>query len=180
MQPKLYFSDGTSLCVQKSCCLNSWIYIISYLPIFQNLFVLVWTLEFFRFWYSTRNVNLYPILSYRAFIPSYRAHILSDFRFILSWKLFIRFCIYCVSARFSVYRFWVLHLSGFVFIVWIGILACSCTNKRPTGLNCHLSIRDLTPTSCQKVSYLYINSPIIELMKINDGIGKQHHNTLTQ
>ena len=35
-------------------------------------------------------------------------------------------------------------------------------NKRPTGLNGHLSIRDFTPTSCQKGSYLYINNPIIE------------------
>ena len=36
------------------------------------------------------------------------------------------------------------------------------SNKRPTGLNGHLSIRDLTLTSCQKGSNLYINSPIIE------------------
>ena len=35
-------------------------------------------------------------------------------------------------------------------------------NKRPTGLNGHLSIRDFTLTSCQKGSYLYINVPIIE------------------
>ena len=35
-------------------------------------------------------------------------------------------------------------------------------NKRPTGLNGHLSIRDFTMTSFQKGSYLYINSPIIE------------------
>ena len=35
-------------------------------------------------------------------------------------------------------------------------------DKRPTGLNGHLSIRDFTLTSCQKGSYLYINSPIIE------------------
>ena len=35
-------------------------------------------------------------------------------------------------------------------------------NKRPTGLNGHLSIGDFTLTSCQKGSYLYINSPIIE------------------
>ena len=53
-------------------------------------------------------------------------------------------------------------------------------NKRPTGLNSHLSIRDFTLTSCQKGSYLYINSPIIEKMKINYGIGKQHHNPLTE
>ena len=33
-------------------------------------------------------------------------------------------------------------------------------NKRPTGLNGHLSIRDYTLTSCQKDSCLYINSPI--------------------
>ena len=38
----------------------------------------------------------------------------------------------------------------------------SYLNKRPTGLNGHLSIRDFTLTSCQKGSYLYINSPIIE------------------
>ena len=35
-------------------------------------------------------------------------------------------------------------------------------NKRPTGLNGHLSIRDFTLTSCRKGSYLYINSPIKE------------------
>ena len=35
-------------------------------------------------------------------------------------------------------------------------------NKRPTGLNGHLSIRDFTLASCQKGSYLYIISPIIE------------------
>ena len=38
----------------------------------------------------------------------------------------------------------------------------SSYNKRPTGLNGHLSIRDFTLTSCQKGSYLYINNPIIE------------------
>ena len=32
----------------------------------------------------------------------------------------------------------------------------------------------------QKGSYLHINSPIIELIKINNGIGKQHHNPLTK
>ena len=35
-------------------------------------------------------------------------------------------------------------------------------NKRTMGLNGHLSIRDSTPTSCHQVSYLHINSPIIE------------------
>ena len=35
-------------------------------------------------------------------------------------------------------------------------------DKRPTGLNSHLSIRDFTLTSCQRESYLYINRPIIE------------------
>ena len=34
--------------------------------------------------------------------------------------------------------------------------------KGPMGLNGHLSIRDCTLTSCQKGSYLHINSPIIE------------------
>ena len=34
-------------------------------------------------------------------------------------------------------------------------------NKRPTGLNGHLSIRDFTLNSCQKGAYLHINSPII-------------------
>ena len=53
-------------------------------------------------------------------------------------------------------------------------------NKRPICLIIHLSIRDFTLTSCQRGSYLYINSPIIEYMKINDGIGKQHRNPLTQ
>ena len=38
----------------------------------------------------------------------------------------------------------------------------SGVNKRPTGLNGHMSIRDFTLTACQKGSYLYINSPIIE------------------
>ena len=35
-------------------------------------------------------------------------------------------------------------------------------NEKPICLNGHLSIRDFTLTSCQKSSYLYINSPIIE------------------
>ena len=35
-------------------------------------------------------------------------------------------------------------------------------NKRPTGLNGHLSIKDFTLNSCQKGAYLHINSPIIE------------------
>ena len=47
-------------------------------------------------------------------------------------------------------------------------------NKRPTGLNGHLSIRDFTLTSCQKSLYLHIN------IKNNYGIEKQHHNHLTQ
>ena len=38
----------------------------------------------------------------------------------------------------------------------------SFLNKRPTGLNGHLSITDFTLTSCWRGSYLYINSPIIE------------------
>ena len=57
---------------------------------------------------------------------------------------------------------------------------CYIYYKKPTGLNGHTSISDFTPTSCQKDSYLYINSPIIECMKINDGIGKQDHNPRTQ
>ena len=43
-------------------------------------------------------------------------------------------------------------------------------NKRPTGLNGHLSIQDFTLTSFQT-----INSPIIEKLKIDSGIGKQHY-----
>ena len=35
------------------------------------------------------------------------------------------------------------------------------SNKRPTGLNGHLSIRDFTLNSFQKSAYLHINSPII-------------------
>ena len=38
-------------------------------------------------------------------------------------------------------------------------------NKRPTGLNGHLSIRDFTLNSCQKGAYLHINSPIIIINK---------------
>ena len=53
-------------------------------------------------------------------------------------------------------------------------------NKRPTGPNGHLSIRDSTPTSCQKGSYLHINSHIIEKIKINNGLGKKHYNPLMQ
>ena len=54
-------------------------------------------------------------------------------------------------------------------------------NKRPTGLNGHLSIRDFTLNSCQKGAYLHINNPIIIIkIKINNCIGKQHHYTLTQ
>ena len=38
-------------------------------------------------------------------------------------------------------------------------------NKRPTGLNGHLSIRDFTLNSCQKGAYLHSNSPIIIINK---------------
>ena len=49
-------------------------------------------------------------------------------------------------------------------------------NKRPTGLNGHLSIRDFTLNYCQKGAYLHINSPIIKIkIKIKNCIGKQHH-----
>ena len=51
-------------------------------------------------------------------------------------------------------------------------------NKRLTGLNGHLSIRDLTLTSCQQGAYLHSNSPI-KIIKLNCK-GKQHHNSLTQ
>ena len=34
-------------------------------------------------------------------------------------------------------------------------------NKRPTGLNGHLSIRDFTLYSCQKGAYLHLSSIII-------------------
>ena len=43
------------------------------------------------------------------------------------------------------------------------LTAISPWNKRSTGPNGHLSIRDFTLTSCQRGSYLYINSPIKEL-----------------
>ena len=55
------------------------------------------------------------------------------------------------------------------------------SNKRPTGLNSHLSIRDFTLNFCQKGAYLHINSPIIIIkIKINNCIGKQHHYPFTQ
>ena len=41
-------------------------------------------------------------------------------------------------------------------LIWFLII-----NKRPEGLNSHLSFRDFTLTSCQRGSYLYINNPII-------------------
>ena len=37
----------------------------------------------------------------------------------------------------------------------IALGKCYKMNKRPTGLNGHLSIRDFTLTSCQRGSYLY-------------------------
>ena len=39
-------------------------------------------------------------------------------------------------------------------------------NKRPKGLNGHLSIRDFTLSSCQKGAYLHINRPIKIINKI--------------
>ena len=39
--------------------------------------------------------------------------------------------------------------------------ATKLINKRPTGLNGHLSIRDFTLNSCQKGAYLYLSSIII-------------------
>ena len=50
------------------------------------------------------------------------------------------------------------------------------SSARPTGLNGHLIIRDSTPTSCQKGSYLHNDSPVIEWIKFNNGLGKQHRN----
>ena len=38
-------------------------------------------------------------------------------------------------------------------------------NKRPTGLNGHLSIGDFTLTSCQKGAYLHINKPHHRIIK---------------
>ena len=46
-------------------------------------------------------------------------------------------------------------------------------NKRSTGLKGHVGIKDSSLTSCQKGTYLHINSLIIEQIKINNGRGKQ-------
>ena len=54
------------------------------------------------------------------------------------------------------------------------------SSARPTGLNGHLIIRDSTPTSCQKGSYLHNDRPVIEWIKFNNGLGKQHHNPSIQ
>ena len=54
------------------------------------------------------------------------------------------------------------------------------SSARPTGLNGHLIIRDSTPTSCQKGSYLHNDSPVIQWIKFNNGLGKQHHNPSIQ
>ena len=50
---------------------------------------------------------------------------------------------------------WLLNISATKYMVFY-------LNKRPSVLYGQLSIRDSTLTSCQKCSYLYINSPIIE------------------
>ena len=47
----------------------------------------------------------------------------------------------------------------------VKILKNTPLNKRTTGLNGHLSIRDFTLNSCQKGAYLHINSPIIIINK---------------
>ena len=47
-------------------------------------------------------------------------------------------------------------------------------------MNGPLRIRDSTLTYCQKGSYLHINRPIIEQIKINNGGGKLHFNPLIQ
>ena len=39
------------------------------------------------------------------------------------------------------------------------------SNKRPTGLKGHPSFRDFTLTTCQRGTYLHINSPIIIINK---------------
>ena len=46
--------------------------------------------------------------------------------------------------------------------------------NRPTDLNGHKSIRNVTLHSCQKGSYLHINNPIIE--RINFNRGELHSN----
>ena len=50
-------------------------------------------------------------------------------------------------------------------------------NKRPTGLNGHLSIRDFTLNSCQKGAYLHLSSIII-INKNQQLYRKQHHNAI--
>ena len=88
--------------------------------------------------YSKRKVNFYiSLLSYRAYILSYRVCILPGFPFILSWKPVISFCVYRVSG-FAFIRFCVYRVSGFAFIrfcinrVKRNTSAFSWTNKRKT------------------------------------------------
>ena len=49
-------------------------------------------------------------------------------------------------------------------------------NNRPTGLNVYMGIRDFTLISCQKHSYLHINSKL----KSNNGMEREHYNPLIQ
>ena len=51
-----------------------------------------------------------------------------------------------------------------------------CSNRRPKGLNGHLSIRDSTLTSCQSGSYFIFHIPLPHhRIIIDSGIGKQHY-----
>ena len=50
--------------------------------------------------------------------------------------------------------------------------------NRPTDLNGHMSIRNVTLHSCQKGSYLHINKPIIEWINFNRG--ELHSNLLVK
>ena len=59
-------------------------------------------------------------------------------------------------------------------------VSVASVNKRPMDLNGHLSIRDSTLTSCQKGSYLQINSPIKFKIIINNDRVKLQCNLLKQ
>ena len=74
----------------------------------------------------------------------------------------------------TVYNKWDLMMSGPASLAVISFI-----KKRPTGLNGHLSIRDFTLTSCQKLICVY-QQPNHRINENQNGIGKQHHNPLTQ
>ena len=94
-------------------------------------------------------------------------------------------CLLCPCSKYSDVDLIYPHVSSHFVLNHLSIhhklVISYFTNKRPTGLNDHLSIRDSTLISCRRT---HINFAYQQLQhrikKINNGIGKQNYNPLLQ